>query len=272
MNNPFPIVDSQIHLWTQQEAPPHHWRTPFTISDAIAAMDEAGIDRAINHPAIWDPQANDYAVEAFEAYPDRFRTLGWFPLDESASEATIDEWMAKPGMLGLRFMLGMPDLWNKFDSGELDWIFQAASKRELPVGLMLPHASIPRIGIVAQANPGTRILIDHLNVSPFQTLPDAMDHRGELVKLSELPNIAIKATAVPSMSNEPYPFGDTSEHLKVLFEAFGPKRFFWGSDYTRMRCSWQECKTMFTEELDWLSGEDLALVMGGGVLDWLNWH
>jgi hypothetical protein len=29
---------------------------------------------------------------------------------------------------------------------------------------------------------------------------------------------------------------------------------------------------MFTEELPWLQGRDLELVMGHGVSDWLGWH
>jgi hypothetical protein len=29
--------------------------------------------------------------------------------------------------------------------------------------------------------------------------------------------------------------------------------------------------TMFTEELPWLQGRDLELVMGQGVRDWLRW-
>ena len=265
-----PIVDAQIHLWTQEQAPPHHWRTPFLMGDAIAAMDEAGVDRAINHPAVWDPNSNDYSVEAAKAHPDRFATLGWFALD-GANEGTIDEWLEKPGMLGLRFMLAMPDMAAKFDSGELDWIFAAASAREIPVGLMLPPGSVEKIGSVARANPGVRILVDHLNAVPFQTLPQALAHRDSLVTLAETPNVAIKATAVPAISNEDYPFRHTHADLKALFDAYGPKRFFWGSDYTRLKCSWAECKTAFTDHIDWLDGEDLDQVMGKAVLDWVGW-
>ena len=266
-----PIVDAQIHLWTQEQAPPHHWRTPFTMDDAIAAMDEAGVDRALNHPAVWDPNSNDYSVEAHLAHPDRFATLGWFPLDD-ADEGTIDEWMDKPGMLGLRFMLALPAMSEQFESGALDWIFDGAGKRELPVGLMLPPSSVGKIGAVARANPGVRILVDHLNAVPFQTLPEALAHRDALVELAEAPNVAIKATAVPAISNESYPFADTHDDLKALFDAYGPKRFFWGSDYTRLKCSWSECKTAFTDHLDWLSGDDLEQVMGKALLDWVGWE
>jgi len=266
------IVDAQIHLWTQQQAPPHHWRTPFRVDDALKAMDEAGIARAVNHPAVWDPDANDYAVEAARQHPDRFATLGWFPLDDSANEAAVDELMEKPGMLGLRFMLGMPDVAKRFDDGEFDWIFEAANKRAIPVGIMVPTKSIARIGQLARRNPACRILVDHLNVSPFLKLPDAFAHIDELVKLAPISNVAVKATATAGMSNEAHPFADTFPYLKTVFQAFGARRFFWGSDYTRMRCSWRDCVTMFTEHLNWLSGDDKDLVMGRAICEWIAWQ
>ena len=54
-------------------------------------------------------------------------------------------------------------------------------------------------------------------------------------------------------------------------ETFGPQRSFWGTDITRMPCSWKQCVTMFTEEMPWLKGRDLELVMGRAVCDWLGW-
>ena len=51
----------------------------------------------------------------------------------------------------------------------------------------------------------------------------------------------------------------------------GRKRFFWGTDITRMPCSYRQCVTLFTEELPWLKGNDLEQVMGQGVCDWLGW-
>ena len=46
---------------------------------------------------------------------------------------------------------------------------------------------------------------------------------------------------------------------------------FWGTDITRMPISWKQCITLFTEELPWLKGEDLELVMGRAVCDWIGW-
>ena len=57
-------------------------------------------------------------------------------------------------------------------------------------------------------------------------------------------------------------------YLRQIYDAFGPARIFWGTDITKMPCSWRQCVTMFTEELPWLSGREKELVMGQAVCDW----
>jgi hypothetical protein len=46
---------------------------------------------------------------------------------------------------------------------------------------------------------------------------------------------------------------------------------FWGTDITRMPCSWRQCVTLFTEELPWLSEPDKEQIMGRAVSKWLDW-
>ena len=78
-------------------------------------------------------------------------------------------------------------------------------------------------------------------------------------------------SGAPSYSSQPYPYKNIHGYLRQIFEAFGPERCFWGTDITRMPCSYRQCVTMFTEELPWLKGRDLERVMGGAVVDWLGW-
>jgi len=56
----------------------------------------------------------------------------------------------------------------------------------------------------------------------------------------------------PSYSSDVYPYRNIHKYIKQIFDAFGPKRMFWGTDITRMPCSYRQCVTMFTEELPWL--------------------
>lgn len=265
------IVDSQIHLWTGGNAPPHHWRSPFTIEDALREMGTAGIDGAVNCPAIWDPASNDYAVEAHRKHPDRFATLGWFDTARPAENGFIERFVAQPGMLGLRFVLVSPEQATRLRDGSLDWIWSSADRLQLPVGMIVPAELNGDLARLAERFPGMRLLIDHLGIRPFEKLPEAAGELDGILALARFPNVAVKASGTPSMAVDEYPFASVRPVLKRTFDAFGPQRMFWGTDYTRMRCSWAECVTQFTEELDWLSSDDLEWVMGRGVCQWIGW-
>ena len=65
------IVDGQIHLWEKGTPSAHHRQEPYSAEQAIAGMDEAGVDRALIHPVLWDPQSNELAIEAVRKYPAR---------------------------------------------------------------------------------------------------------------------------------------------------------------------------------------------------------
>jgi hypothetical protein len=93
----------------------------------------------------------------------------------------------------------------------------------------------------------------------------------DVLALAKYPNVEMKATGAPSYSDQPYPFRDIHDQLRQLYDAFGPARWFWGTDITRMPCPWRQCVTLFTEELPWLRGRDLELVMGRAVCDWIGW-
>jgi hypothetical protein len=56
-----------------------------------------------------------------------------------------------------------------------------------------------------------------------------------------------------------------------VYDAFGPRRMFWGTDWTRLTCPWRQDITLFIEELPWLSGEDKEWIMGRAICEWLDW-
>jgi predicted TIM-barrel fold metal-dependent hydrolase len=99
-----------------------------------------------------------------------------------------------------------------------------------------------------------------------------MEHMPALIKLARHPNVAVKATGAPGYCSGPYPFRSMHPYLRQIYDAFGPARMFWGTDITKMPCSWRQCATMFTEELPWLSGRDKELVMGEAVCAWWGWN
>lgn len=61
-------------------------------------------------------------------------------------------------------------------------------------------------------------------------------------------------------------------YLCQSYEAFGPERMFWGTDITRMPCSWRQCVRLFTEELPWLTEHDKALIIGRALCQRISWQ
>jgi predicted TIM-barrel fold metal-dependent hydrolase len=265
------IVDAQVHIWNSG-TPVHIHRqvSHYTQDEALRDMDEAGVSAALLHPPSWDANANEVAIEAARAHPKRFAILGFFDAADPAQRPVIASWRQQPGMLGLRFAMLKPAEQNWLTDGTLDWLWPAAERAGLPVGLLVPNR-LQKVAEIAARHPGLKLLIDHM-ARPRGAQDDAgWADIGELTALARYPNVAVKATGAPSYSSAPYPYRNIHPYLRQIFDAFGPKRMFWGTDVTRMPCTWRQCITLFTEELPWLKGPDLDLVMGRALCDWIGW-
>jgi predicted TIM-barrel fold metal-dependent hydrolase len=267
------IIDAQVHLWRSGTPSGHHRQVPkFDVAELLSEMDVAGVDAAVIHPPVsWDPDSNAQAVEAARAYPTRFAVLGQVPLTTpKESAAQLEHWRELPGMMGLRYALVVPEQRNWHSDGTMDWLWPVAERLGLPVATMA-GGFLPAFRKIAERHPGLRLIIDHLGLVRSAQDAAAFGHLDELLALAKLPNVAIKATGAPGYSTEAYPYRNLHDGLQRIFDAYGPKRFFWGTDITRMPCSYRQCVTMFTEELPWLKGSDLEWVMGRGVAAWIGW-
>jgi predicted TIM-barrel fold metal-dependent hydrolase len=272
------IVDAQIHLWSSGPPtnPMHRQVSSYSAEECLKDMDAAGVDAALIHPPGWDPNSGAVAEAAARKYPNRFAILGNFPLDKPENRSLIDTWKSRPGMLGLRYAFTQPHQQNWMTDGTMDWLWPAAEKAGIPIALMASNF-LPVVARVAERHPGLKLIIDHFGrqrggPSTRSGGAAAFGNVEDVAGLARHPNVALKATGAPGESNEPYPYRDIHPYIRRLYDAFGPTRFFWGTDITRMPCSWRQCVTMFTEELPWLQGRDRELVMGRAVCDWLGWN
>jgi predicted TIM-barrel fold metal-dependent hydrolase len=269
------IIDAQIHLWGTglPSNPSHRQVTHFAPAEAIPLMDEGGVDAAIIHPPGWDPHSTEMAFAAVRNYPGRFAIMGSLPLDRPESRERIATWRDQPGMLGLRYTFLHDPARRWLSDGTLEWLWQAAENAGVPIA-MLATDSLTDIAGIAERHPGLRLTIDHLGGrGGLTTLKDdaAMTHMPQLLALARFPNVAVKATGAPGYSAQPYPFPIMQTYLRQIYDAFGPQRMFWGTDITKMPCSWKECVTMFTEASPWLSEADKPLVMGEAICAWWGW-
>jgi predicted TIM-barrel fold metal-dependent hydrolase len=270
------ILDSQIHIWENARMSPQHRQIPtYSMDDALKEMAEAEVDAAVIHPpSTLGEKVNELAVAAVRRHPDKFCILGHFDLQSPDRENIVKNWRQRPGMLGFRFTFNQPHQQSWWTDGSLDWFWAACEREKLPVGL-LAGGHMVAFGRIAERHPGLKLHIDHMGRSGGANPPKddaAFADLGEMLALARLPNVALKLSGAPSYSSEPYPYRNIHKYIRQMFDAFGPQRCFWGTDITRMPCSYRQCVTMFTEELPWLDGRDKELVMGQAICDWLGWQ
>lgn len=281
------ITDAQVHIWAAPR-PERPWapggedyssgvdnlssaqRTPLSAAELLREMDQAGVSRVVLVPPTFEGDRNDLALAAARRWPDRFGVMGRLDVTDPRSRQRLATWLEQPGMLGIRLTFHWGDQQRWLHDGTLDWFWPEAEQAGIPVAVYPPGA-VDRIGEVAAAHPGLRLVIDHFAM-PLAARDDALQSSADaLVAIADLPNICIKASALPSYTDDEFPFPHLVEPIRRVLAAYGPRRVFWGSEMTRLGCSYAEAVRLFTEELDFLSGEDLAWVMGRGISEWLGW-
>lgn len=275
------IVDAQVHIWappTKQrpwveggERYAHRAGNPLGATELIRLMDEAGVNRAILVPPSWEGYRNDVVKEAATAHPLRFAWMGRVRLDRRVqAQALLRSLHSRAGALGVRltFVRGIERGWLR--DGTADWFWREAAALGLPVMVFAPDG-IDVIERTARMFPDLRLIVDHLGI-PTQIGEHGIATWVEpLLRLSELRNVAVKASSLPCAAREPYPFASTHWAVQAVVEHYGADRVFWGSDLTRLPCTYEQAVTLFRRELAFLKGDELAQVMGGGILKWLAW-
>ena len=270
------IVDSQIHLWENARMSPQHRQIPtYSMDDALQEMVAAGVDAAVLHPPSTLGEAvNVLAVDSARQHPDKFCILGNFDLQSPDRLDIVKNWRQRPGMLGFRFTFNQLHQQSWWTDGSLDWFWAACEQEGLPIGL-LAGGHMADLGTIAARHPGLKLHIDHYGRGgggSAGTDDAVFANLGEMLALATYPNVAVKLSGAPSYSSHPYPYRNIHQYIRQIYDAFGPQRCFWGTDVTRMPCSYRQCVTMFTEELSWLQGRDKELVMGDAICDWLGWQ
>src|SRR5512146_1244742 len=272
------IVDAQVHIWLAS-TPQRPWPAgvqpqraiPLEKDELLREMDATGVNRAVIVPPSWEGGRNDLGLAAAQAHPDRFAVMGRLNPDAADSRGKMPTWRQQPGMLGLRFSFNRPERFPVLTEGRADWLWAEAEDAGVPVYMLVPHALAHLIGRVAQRHPRLRIVMDHLGLINGKYDDEAFRDLDKLLALARHPNVAAKVSALPCYTKGTYPYHDLHPYVRRVYDTFGPKRMFWGSDLSRLPCTYRQCVTMFTEEMPWLSSNDIEWIMGRGLCEWIGW-
>jgi predicted TIM-barrel fold metal-dependent hydrolase len=271
------IVDAQVHIWAPN-TPARPWPArhephkpqPITAEDLLREMKTANVGRCVLVPPSWEGERNDVCLAAVQKYPGHFAVMGRLDPEDPASRGKIAGWRKQPGMLGLRFTFHRPLLRPLLTEGKVDWLWGAAEKAGVPIMTLALHSDMHLFDKVAERHPGLKLTIDHLALTKGKD-EEAFKEIGNVLALAKRPNVAVKASCLPHYTKDQYPFRKLDPHIRRVYDAFGPKRMFWGSDLSRLPCTYKQSLTYMSEEIPWLTASDKEWILGRGICEWLGW-
>lgn len=266
------ICDSQVHAPNT----PHAGPIDGMEADALVReMETAGVGRCVIVPMVPPGSdagaSNGAAVDMAQGDLERFGVMAPLDLTRPENATRLETWRSQRGMLGIRLaFLRDPNL-SLLVAGRLEWLWDAAEEAHIPIMLLAPglQGDVDR---VAARHPRLRLVVDHLNLDPRVVYDDLGLAIQPLLGLARRQNVAVKASALPCWATDRFPFPSLHDPIASVVNAFGAQRVFWGSDLTRLPCTYSESVRLFTEELPFLDDSEKDWIMGRGVSEWLRWN
>jgi L-fuconolactonase len=233
-------IDAQVHAY-ERDHPGRPWAAVLhgpaevTGDQMVAAMDAVGVDGGLLvSPYTMYRYDASYAIEVRGRHPGRFALIKPVDPADPAVADTIADWKKTPGTVAIRIMMTRGVSEDAADPG-LNRVLATAARHGFPVNLLC-WGRLPQARALAQRNPDTSIVIDHLGLQqPFEPPPPAQPWADlpAVLALGALPNVSIKITGACTLSREAYPYKDIWDPLARIFDAFGMNRCMWGTDWTR---------------------------------------
>ena len=266
------IIDPHVHLWKNDPkypwpkeltAPPKEDALPETL---LRLMKANGVEKTVIVHVIhyrWDCR---YAGDVIKGHRDKF--MGVCRINPEADDAVkeLDRWVKEYGFHGVRLSPSADakgDWIN--DRPRMDRIFDRAAELKVPMCILCSSTRLPDVEkVIERHKDKLDVCIDHMADCPI-------DEPGELKKLLALarfPRAFVKISHLWSLSKEKYPYKDTHDQVKRLYDKFGPERLMWGTDWPGVdeHCGYAKALALYRDEIKFFTAEDRRWILGGTAL------
>jgi len=217
-----PIVDTHCHAGP-------NWFEPVEL--LRYQMDRNDVDRAVLVQYGGNFALNGHTLESVRKHPALFCAVVLVDTARPDAPAELERW-AKAGAAGVRLR---PETRSPGKDPLVIW--RMADELGLTVSLLgnLDAFASDEFYRLAQSFPSLKLVVEHLASVGIGARPPYEAYRKALV-LSKLPNTCIKVPGLGEICPRPAPFTepvfkDVPPLIRMAYEAFGPRRMMWGSDY-----------------------------------------
>ena len=227
------IIDPHVHVWAidrsypfakETKNPPAEEATPEML---LSLMRENNVSNTVIIQVIhyrWD---NSYLRDVLKKYPGKFHGVARVNPEDPAAPDTLSKLVREDGFRGVRL--------SPNDSPAGDWIkgplmpplWKRCNDLKVPMTILAPATRMPDIAALCDKFPDLTVVIDHMADCPI----DRPDLLLKLTALKRYPKVFVKISHTWAVSKEGFPFRDAFPLVQSLYEAFGPQRLMWGSNF-----------------------------------------
>ena len=244
------LIDSHVHTGISKYVP---------VEVLIAQMEEAGIDQAVlvQYGGQFD---NTYQQAVCRRFPGKFAPWGMVDTSKPDAPDRISEAVEAHGMVGFRVpaaACGQEDqaraLWGRIQ--ELGVVVSLSGNRD-------QYAAADTADVI-ERHPGIKFRIEHVG-QPGSDEDDPHPRFRKVLDLSKFSNVYIAYSGLYASGRHGYPYDDLVPLLKMIYDAFGPQRILWGSDFPPV-CMHETVKmnlVLFQDGFGFLTEEDKAWTLG----------
>jgi L-fuconolactonase len=205
---------------------------PTTYDMLIAAMDDAGVDKAaIVHSSTAYGYDNRYVVDAVAAVPSRFTAVCSIDVMAPDAAKTFDHWLAR-GCTGMRlFTTGstLPDQATWFVDPKTFPFWEHAAAKNIPVCMQMKQEGLPLLRQIMDRFPKVTIILDHLARAPFED-GAPYSKAADFLALAKYKQVYLKITPV-NVTPKSWGKATPESFFGKIVDTFGADRIAWGSNF-----------------------------------------
>lgn len=256
------IIDTHLHVWSADtdSYPFFGGRQPSSdgsVELLNKVMSAAAVDRAVIVQPIYYLYDNRYVAACLKAFPGRFSAIGLVDCQAPDAADQLERLVRQDGFSGLRIHTSRPDDPAEWAAADQDPVWERAGELGASFIVHGPAALLPALEPIIARFPEVAVALDHIGGAPTNE-PEPRPLLGNVLKLARYPNVYIKFTPQGNKSEQGYPFTDTFPAFRLLYDAFGPQRLMWGTNFPGVINSlgYVRAVDMFNMHMDFLSDAD----------------
>jgi predicted TIM-barrel fold metal-dependent hydrolase len=263
------VIDPHVHVWKNDprypwpkevKDPPREDALPETL---LQLMKANGVERTVLvHPIHyrWDCR---YVGDVLKAHRDRFMAVCRVNPEADSAADDLSHWVRDHGFHGVRLSPAATAAgdWVR-DRPRMDRILGRAAELKVPLCVLCGTARLPDVArLIERHRDGLDVCIDHMADCPI----DRPGERKKLLALARFPRVYVKISHLWSLSRQEYPYRDTHDQVKAVYDAFGPSRLMWGTDWPLVEgyCGYAKALALYQGEIRFFTAEDRRWILGG---------